>query len=123
MPSISETPGPAGTRRSATIKDLNEPGMTDGLGAVGDSTSLSDADNLYRLLVESARDYAILALDTAGRVLSWNAGAQHLKGYTRDEIVGHHFSVFYPPEDIVAGKPERELTDAQRDGGVEDEGW
>ena len=97
--------------------------MKKGHGADGDSTALSNPDNLYRLLVESARDYAIFALDSAGRVLSWNTGAQHLKGYTRDEIVGRHFSAFYPPEDIAAGKPERELTDAQRDGSVEDEGW
>ena len=75
--------------------------MKKGHGADGDSTALSNPDNLYRLLVESARDYAIFALDSAGRVLSWNTGAQHLKGYTRDEIVGRHFSAFYPPEDIA----------------------
>ena len=51
---------------------------------------------LFRLLVESERDYAIFMLDTAGRVASWNAGAQAIKGYTRDEIIGRHFSCFYP---------------------------
>jgi PAS domain S-box-containing protein len=78
---------------------------------------------LYRLLVESIRDYAIFALDRAGNVLTWSAGAARLKGYTRPEILGRHFSVFYAPEDVAAGKPDRELEDAARTGRVEDEGW
>ncbi len=81
------------------------------------------SDELYRMLVESARDYAIFALDAGGHILTWNDGAERIKGYTRDEIVGQHFSIFYPPEDIAAGKPARELADAIRDGRVEDEGW
>src|SRR4029079_16908802 len=63
------------------------------------------------------------ALDAAGCVSSWNAGAERLKGYKREEILGRHFSAFYPPEDIAAGTPARELVDAQRDGSVQDEGW
>jgi PAS domain S-box-containing protein len=90
--------------------------------APGSAKSFTPRD-LDTLLVQSARDYAIFALDTTGHVLSWNTGAERLKGYTRDEIVGRHFSVFYPPEDIAAGKPPRELVDALRDGRVEDEGW
>jgi PAS domain S-box-containing protein len=82
-----------------------------------------EGEGLYRVLVESARDYAIFALDAAGHIITWNEGAERIKGYTRDEIVGQHFSVFYPPEDIAAGKPDRELADAIRDGRVEDEGW
>ena len=78
---------------------------------------------LYRLLVESVRDYAIFALDTAGNVLTWSAGAARLKGYSRPEIIGRHFSVFYPPEDVAAGKPHRELEEATRTGRLEDEGW
>ena len=78
---------------------------------------------LYQLLVESALDYAIFALDATGHILTWSTGAERIEGYRRDEIVGQHFSVFYPPEDIVAGKPARELEDAIRDGRVEDEGW
>jgi PAS domain S-box-containing protein len=78
---------------------------------------------LYGLLVESVRDYAIFALDPSGHILSWNAGAEALKGYKPSEIIGRHFSTFYPPEDIAAGKPARELADAVRDGSVEDEGW
>ena len=80
-------------------------------------------NDLHRLLVESARDYAIFALDGSGEVLSWNAGAERLKGYTPAEIVGRHFSTFYPPEDIATGKPQRELAAAERDGRVMDEGW
>jgi PAS domain S-box-containing protein len=78
---------------------------------------------LYRLLVEGVRDYAIFALDAGGHILTWNEGARRIKGYARDEIVGQHFSIFYPPEDIAAGKPARELDEAIRDGRVEDEGW
>ena len=80
-------------------------------------------DALYRVLVESARDYAIFALDTDGRILTWNEGAERIKGYTRDEIVGQHFSVFFPPEDIAACRPAGLLAEAVRDGRVEDEGW
>jgi PAS domain S-box-containing protein len=82
-----------------------------------------DEAGLYQLLVESVLDYAIFALDSHGYILSWNAGAARLKGYTRDEIVGKHFSIFYPAEDIARGKPERELEIATREGRVEDEGW
>src|SRR5919112_1460743 len=78
---------------------------------------------LYRLLVASVRDYAIFALDARGHVLTWNAGAAHLKGYQAHEIVGRHFSAFYPAEDLAAGKPELELVVASRDGRFEDEGW
>lgn len=88
-----------------------------------DTSTAPTPSPLYQMLVESARDYAIFALDTTGHVLTWNTGAENLKGYTRDEVVGLHFSVFYPPEDIAAGKPERELATAERDGSVEDEGW
>src|SRR5918993_984127 len=78
---------------------------------------------LYRLLVATVRDYAIFALDARGYVLTWNAGAAHLKGYHAHEIIGRHFSSFYPPDDIAAGKPEMELVVAARDGRFEDEGW
>ena len=80
-------------------------------------------DRFYQLLVESIQDYAIFALDRAGHILTWSAGAARLKGYARTEIVGRHFSVFYPPEDVAAGKPARELEEAARVGRVEDHGW
>ena len=79
--------------------------------------------DVYRLLVEGVQDYAIFALDRAGRVLTWSAGAARLKGYARTEIVGRHFSIFYPQEAIAAGKPEWELEVATRAGRLEDEGW
>jgi PAS domain S-box-containing protein len=76
-----------------------------------------------RLLVDSVVDYAIFMLDVDGRVATWNLGAEKIKGYGADEIIGEHFSKFYPPEDVAAKKPERELEIAKRDGRVEDEGW
>jgi PAS domain S-box-containing protein len=79
--------------------------------------------DLFRLLIESIRDYAVFVLDPEGRVLTWNPGAQAMKGYTRDEIVGKHFSKFYPPEAVANGWPERELMIAQNEGRFADEGW
>ncbi|HJQ22105.1 MAG TPA: PAS domain-containing sensor histidine kinase [Gemmatimonadaceae bacterium] len=80
-------------------------------------------EGLYRLLVESVRDYAIFALDTEGTILTWNAGAERLKGYAPDEIIGKSFQLFYPPEEIAKGKPGHLLEIARREGHVEDEGW
>ena len=82
-----------------------------------------NTSDLYRRLVESVSDYAIFALDPEGYVSSWNPGAQRIKGYTADEIIGRHFSSFYPPDDVAAGKPAWELEVAAREGRVEDEGW
>jgi PAS domain S-box-containing protein len=80
-------------------------------------------DDRFFLLVEAVRDYAIFMLDPSGCVSSWNPGAQHIKGYAPDEIIGRHFSTFYTPEDIATGKPARELQIATAHGRVEDEGW
>jgi len=77
----------------------------------------------YRILVDTVKDYAIFLLDTHGNVATWNAGAALLKGYTRKEIVGRHFSTFYGDEDKLAGKPSYELETCLREGKVEDEGW
>jgi PAS domain S-box-containing protein len=77
----------------------------------------------FRLLVESVKDYGIFILSPEGRIETWNAGAERLKGYTAPEIIGQHFSVFYPPADVAAGKCEMELEGASRDGRFEDEGW
>lgn len=79
--------------------------------------------DIFRLLVESVRDYAIFVLDPEGRVLTWNLGAQNLKGYNKDEIVGKHFSKFYLPEAVQSGWPERELELAEQEGRFADEGW
>jgi PAS domain S-box-containing protein len=83
------------------------------------SLSLDDC----RLLVSSVADYAIFMLDPTGHIATWNLGAQLIKGWRADEIIGHHFSEFYPQEDIDRGKPDRELEEASRVGRVEDEGW
>ncbi|MEW9550811.1 PAS domain S-box protein [Nonomuraea sp. NPDC050783] len=76
-----------------------------------------------RLLVQSIRDCAIFTLDPLGRIASWNAGAQRIEGYAAEEIVGRHFSVLYPAEDVAAGKPAAELAVAAADGQWEEEGW
>ena len=81
-----------------------------------------DAD-AFRLLVDSTVDYAIFMLDPDGIVISWNAGAQRIKQYTADEIVGQHFSIFYPAEAIDRDWPAQELEGAGRLGRFEDEGW
>lgn len=85
--------------------------------------ALHASEQRFRLLVEAAQDYAIFMLDTEGRVRSWNVGARRIKGYEASEILGEHFSRFYPEEDKRASKPQRELEVAVRYGRVEDEGW
>jgi len=87
------------------------------------TTALQQSEESFRLFVENVRDYAMFMLDPKGNVQTWNAGAQRLKGYTANEIRGKHFSIFYTPEDLQAGKPARELQIAEREGRVEDEGW
>jgi PAS domain S-box-containing protein len=77
----------------------------------------------FRLLIESVKDYAIFILDPNGYVSTWNPGAERIKGYTSDEIIGKHFSVFYPPEVLVDRKCERELEVAMQEGRFEEEGW
>jgi PAS domain S-box-containing protein len=81
------------------------------------------SEDRFRLLVESVRDYAIFMLDVDGRVTSWNAGAERIKGYAPGEIIGHHFSKFYPADAVAAQWPQQELEMAKRDGRFEDEGW
>jgi PAS domain S-box-containing protein len=85
--------------------------------------ALRQSEARLRLMIESVRDYAIYMLDPDGRVASWNTGAQTLKGYTADEIVGEHFSRFFTPEDIASSKPVRELEIAAEQGRFEDEAW
>jgi osomolarity two-component system sensor histidine kinase TcsA len=77
----------------------------------------------FRILVDTVKDYAIFMLNPEGNIATWNAGAQLLKGYTKEDIVGRHFSNFYGLEDRLADKPGKELVIALRDGRVEDEGW
>jgi PAS domain S-box-containing protein len=83
--------------------------------------SLRESEERFRLLVQSVQDYAIFLLDPSGHIATWNEGAQRIKGYAADEIIGKHFSIFYPEED--AGKPDMELRVASATGKYEDEGW
>ncbi|MBN1237836.1 MAG: PAS domain S-box protein, partial [Gammaproteobacteria bacterium] len=88
-----------------------------------DAGTTSSRDVPFQLLVESIQDYAIFMLDPAGRIVSWNSGARRLKGYRADEVLGSHFSRFYPEETRRSGWPEYELMQAASDGRFEDEGW
>jgi len=81
------------------------------------------ADQVFQLVVASIKDYAIFMLDTSGRVATWNAGAELIKGYRAEEIIGREISVFYTPEDSAARKPQTLLARAIAEGRVEDEGW
>ena len=81
------------------------------------------SDLPFRLLVDSVRDYAIFLLDPEGHVLTWNAGAEFIKGYAKDEILGKHFSIFYLPEAKKSAWPDRELALAEKEGRFQDEGW
>ncbi|RYX85275.1 PAS domain S-box protein [bacterium] len=85
--------------------------------------NLRESEERYRMLLESVQDYAIYMLDLEGNVASWNTGAQRLKGYRADEIIGQNFSRFYLPQDIALGKPKMVLGDAARLGRSEQEGW
>ena len=82
-----------------------------------------ESEQRFRLLVESVRDYAIFMLSPDGIIESWNNGAQLIKGYSAQEVIGRHFSMFYRPEDLAAGLPRRELETAQAEGRAEEEGW
>ena len=86
-------------------------------------TTPRESSETFRQLVEGVQDVAIFMLDGAGRVSTWNSGAERIKGYRAEEIVGQHFHRFYPPEAVAEGKPARLLAIAARDGQVEDEGW
>jgi PAS domain S-box-containing protein len=97
--------------RVAPLRDLTE------------RKRVEDELRLYQLMVEHAEDYAIFRLDSEGRVASWNIGAERIKGYRPEEIIGQHISCLYPPEDIVRGKPAHLLQLAASEGRIEDEGW
>jgi PAS domain S-box-containing protein len=84
---------------------------------------LVESEERFRIMVEGVKDFAIFLLDTEGRVATWNAGAQRLKGYQAEEILGKNFSCFYPQEEIDRGKPAMELRMAAESGRFEEEGW
>ncbi len=85
--------------------------------------ALRRSEERFRLMVDTVIDYAILMLDTEGNVTSWNVGAQRIKGYSTDEIVGQHFSIFHLPEDVARGKPQDALAAAAAEGRYAEEGW
>jgi PAS domain S-box-containing protein len=84
---------------------------------------LRRSEERFRLMVDAVQDYAIFMLDPEGHVASWNGGAQRIKGYAPDEIIGKYFGVFYPPDAVARGWPEHELAVARQEGRFEDEGW
>ena len=85
--------------------------------------SLRASEERFRLLVEGVKDYAIFMLDPEGNVLTWNSGAQHIIGYNAQEAIGKNHALYYPPEDIAEGKPQRELEQAAANGTLDEEGW
>ncbi len=113
-----------------SLSPLEEPDGRFFVSAIRDMTerrrileALRWSEERYRRLVAEVRDYAIFLLDPEGNVKTWNDGAQQIKGYQPDEIIGKHFSIFYPSEDVERGKPQEALAHAARKGRVEDEGW
>jgi PAS domain S-box-containing protein len=102
---------------SAEISKLTKVAVLEG------ETALRQSEERFRHMIEAVRDYAIFMLDPDGRIATWNQGAERIKGYSASDIIGQHFSKFYPEEDLRDGKPQRELEIAIQDGRVEDEGW
>jgi PAS domain S-box-containing protein len=102
------------------MKNKSKATVAADLASVGKDQEIAD---MTRALVETVKDYAIILLDPEGRVMSWNPTAERLKGWKADEIIGQHFSRFYPPEDVEKGKTAMELEAVKRDGRFEDEGW
>ena len=84
--------------------------------------ALRESDERYRMLLDGIQDYAIFMIDPRGQVVSWNAGAERIKGYTADQIIGHNFSCFFPPEDIERGRPEDVLRITAASGRHEEQG-
>jgi PAS domain S-box-containing protein len=101
---------------------MNQDARTGGGGGHELHEKLAASEEAFRLIVEGVRDYAIFMLDERGHVMTWNAGAERIKGYRADEIIGRHFSTFYTAEDLAGGKPPRELEIASATGRYQEEG-
>jgi formate hydrogenlyase transcriptional activator len=113
-----------------SLSPLDEPEGHFVVSAIRDVTerrkvqeALRLSEERFRRLTAEVKDYAIFMLDPDGRIRTWNEGAERIKGYRADEIIGRHFSCFYPSEDIERGKPDEELKIAVREGRLADEGW
>jgi PAS domain S-box-containing protein len=128
--------GPGGQLKELLLDFIYEPifddtGTITGIFCEGHDVSerlraeakLRDAEHRYRLLIDSAKDYAIISLDPDGRITSWNIGAERMMGYTEQEAVGQNTSLFFTPEDIAAGAPQREMQRALVNGRAENERW
>ena len=113
--SLSPIELPEGTLISSAIRDVTQRKQAE--------KTLHEQEEKLRLFVSGVTDYAVLMLDIGGNVVSWNSGAERINGYTADEIIGRHFSQFYPNEDLMLGKPAAALRAAIKHGRFEDEGW
>jgi formate hydrogenlyase transcriptional activator len=112
---LAPADGPTGKVVVSVIRDVSEQWRV--------QIALRRSEQLFRSTIEVVRDYAIFTLDREGNIASWNSGAEHIKGYKADEVIGQHFSRFYTEEDICRSKPDEELRIAAETGRVEDEGW
>jgi PAS domain S-box-containing protein len=110
-------------KRTAELKLLNEQLQQDITERKKIGEALRKSEEQFRLLVEETVDYAIFMLDPAGYIVTWNKGAERIKGYKAEEVIGKHFSLFYTSEDIQRGWPEQQLKKAEAEGRCEDEGW
>jgi PAS domain S-box-containing protein len=97
--------------------------IEDGSTHAAAEQAVKRSEESFQLLIHSVKDYAIIMMDPEGNILSWNEGAERLKGYKSDEIIRKNYRVFFTPEDCRAGKPEAQLTKAVETGQSEDEGW
>lgn len=113
--SLSHWKTDAGSFHTSIIRDITAPKLAE--------DTLRKSEERFRLLVDGVKDYAIYMLDPQGQVTSWNTGAERIKGYTSDQIIGQHFSVFFLAEEREQGKPGQELQVARREGKYEGQGW
>lgn len=113
--SLNPLETPNGVLISSAIRDVTQRKVR--------AERLRQQEVRFRLLIDAVKDYAIISLDPAGLITTWNSGAQRLKGYAAEEIIGEHVSRLYPPETLTAGRLEDELREAEASGHVEDHGW
>lgn len=110
-------------RRITQVLSFKAPPERENAPTANSEQALRRSEDRFRVLVEAVQDYAIFILDPDGYVSTWNIGAERINIYKPAEIIGRHFSIFYPEEDILAGKPTRALEIAAKEGRLEDEGW